>query len=103
MKHVKMSEKCLSPERIQRVFQNCVLDIPASGVIHLHEISQKKEFESFMDEKNTRCYSLKETGNDEVFEDYKLLCKALGFDLKKAYMRQEDFIRNIKKSTLIPT
>ena len=99
----KMTDNCLSPERIQRVFQNCVLDIPASGVIHLHEISQKKEFESFMDEKNIRCYSLKETGNDEVFEDYKLLCKALGFELKKAYMRQEDFVRNIKKSTLIPT
>ena len=40
---------------------------------------------------------------NEVFEDYKLLCKALGFELKKAYMRQEDFVRNIKKSTLIPT
>ncbi len=92
-----MIDNCLSPERIQRVFQNCVLDIPASGVFHLHETSQKKEFESFMDEKNTRCYSLKGTGNDEVFEDHKLLCKALGFELKKAYMRQENFVRNIKK------
>lgn len=95
-----MGNQCISAERIQRVFQNFVLDLPASGVVHLHEISQKKEYESFLDERNRTCYTMKETGNDEVYEDFKKLCHALGFDLKKAYMRQEEFIRTIKKACL---
>ena len=62
-----MGEQFLSAERIQRVYQNCILDLPASGVVHLHEVSQKKEFESFTDENNILNYTLKETGNDEVY------------------------------------
>lgn len=95
-----MGEQFLSAERIQRVYQNCVLDLPASGVVHLHEVSQKREFESFTDEKNILNYTLKETGNDEVYEDFKILGKALSFDLRKAYMRIEDFNRVIKKVRL---
>ena len=93
-------EDYLSAERIQRVFQNCVLDLPASGIVHLHEVSQKKEYESFMDEKNIRCYTLRETGNDEVFEDFIRVCDTLNFHLKKAYMRLEEFVKMIKKTFL---
>ena len=95
-----MGEQFLSAERIQRVYQNCILDLPASGVVHLHEVSQKKEFESFTDEKNIQNYTLKETGNDEVYEDFKVLSMALSFDLQKAYMRLEDFTRVIRKVSL---
>ena len=95
-----MGKQCISPERIQRVFQNCILDVPASGVIHLHEVSQKKEYETFLNDKNILTYSLKETGNDEVFEDFKSIGKALSFELRKAYMRQEEFTRLIARSRL---
>ena len=95
-----MGEQCISPERIQRVFQNCILDVPASGIIHLHEVSQKKEFESFLDDKNILNYTMKETGNDEVFEDFKFLGKTLSFDLRKAYMRQEEFTKVLGRTSL---
>ena len=96
----QMGNKAISAERIQRVFQNCVLDLPASGVVHLHEVSGKKEYASFMNEKNIRCYTLEETGKDEVLEDFRLLCKIFDLDLRKAYMRQEEFTRILKKTTL---
>lgn len=95
-----MGEKCISPERIQRVFQNCILDTPASGVIHLHEVSQKKEYASFLDDKNILNYTMKETGNDEVFEDFKSLGMVLSFDLRKAYMRHEEFVKMIGRVSL---
>ncbi len=82
------------------MLQNCVLDIPASGVIHLHEVSQKKEYESFLDDKNILNYTMKETGNDEVFEDFKFLGKALSFELRKAYMRQEEFTKMLGRTCL---
>ena len=96
----QMGNKAISAERIQRVFQNCVLDLPSSGVVHLHEVSGKIEYASFINEKNIRCYTLEETGKDEVLEDFKLLCKTFDIDLRKAYMRQEEFTRILKKTSL---
>ena len=95
-----MRENSISPERIQRVFQNCVLDRPSAGVVHLHEISGKKEFESFLNEEQIRCYTLKENGNDEVFEDFRKLSAALNFDIKKAFMRHEEFVKILMKVSL---
>ena len=95
-----MGENAISPERIQRVFQNCMLDLPSSGVVHLHEISQKLEYESFVDEKNILNYTLKETGQDEVYNDFKLIGKILSLSLEKAYMRYEEFMRAIRKVSI---
>lgn len=95
-----MGENQISAERIQRVFRNCVLDLPASGVVHLHEISGRKEYESYINEQNDRVYTLKETGKDEVFEDFRVISQALSFQLKKAYMRQEEFHRVINSISL---
>ncbi len=95
-----MGRQTISAERIQRVFRNCILDVPASGVIHLHEISGKKEYESYINEHNDRIYTLKETGNDEVFEDFKRISEALSLYLKKAYMRQEEFHRVVNNIRL---
>ena len=90
----------ISPERIQRVFQSCILDIPSSGVVHLHEISGKLQYESYRDDENILSYTTKETGEDEVYQDFKLIGKSINLALEKAYMRQEDFVRLIKKVTL---
>ena len=88
---LSMGNHPISPERIQRVLRNCVLDIPASGIVHLHEVSAKKEFYSFVDLFGSTNYSTDETGRDEVSEDFIRLSKALGFSLQKAYMRLEQF------------
>ena len=95
-----MGKKKISAERIQRVLRNCILDIPAAGVIHLHEVSGKKEYESYTDENQCTVYTLRESGRDEVYEDFQILGEALSFSLKKAYMRQEDFHRVIKNIAL---
>ena len=73
---------------------------PSAGVVHLHEISGKKEFESFLNEEQIRCYTLKENGNDEVFEDFRKLSAALNFDIKKAFMRHEEFVKILMKVSL---
>ena len=86
-----MQSEVISAERIQRVLSNCVLDMPVTGVVHLHEISGNIQFRSFVDSKGEKFYDLIETGKDEVSEDFAALSKALNLSLKKAYMRQEDF------------
>lgn len=96
----QMGEEPLSAERIQRVFQNCILDIPAAGTLHLHDVSGKKEYNSYLNEKKIRCYTTKETGKDEVFEDFKKLNKALHLDLNNAFIRYEEFTRMIRKVRL---
>ena len=88
----------LSAERIKRVLSNMVLDIPANGVVHLHEISMKKQYETYIDKKGHIAYSLKETGKDEVYEDFLEISKALHIDINYAYMRQEKFNKELKKA-----
>lgn len=97
---LSMGNYPISPERIQRVLRNCVLDIPASGIVHLHEVSAKKEFYSFVDLFGSTICSTDETGRDEVSEDFFHLSKALGFSLQKAYMRLEQFNRCLNSVTL---
>ena len=75
-----------------------VLDIPANGVVHLHEISMKKQYETYIDKKGHIAYSLKETGKDEVYEDFLEISKALHIDINYAYMRQEKFNKELKKA-----
>ena len=82
------------------MFQSCILDIPSSGVVHLHEISGKLQYESYRDDENILSYTTKETGEDEVYQDFKRIGKSINLALEKAYMRQEDFVRLIKKVTL---
>lgn len=87
----------ISPERIQRVLQSCILDVPSSGIVHIHEISGKLEFESIRNDKGVLAYSTQETGEDEVYQDFKLAGKAINLSLEKAYIRKEEFVRRIQK------
>ena len=95
-----MGENAVSPERIQRVFQNCILDIPAAGIVHLHEVAGNIEYYSSINEENERVYTLKPTGKDEVTEDFNSLCKSLGFSVNLAYERLEVFTKKRNQITL---
>ena len=95
-----MKESPISAERIQRVLQKCILNIPSNGVVHLHEVSGKIAFEEYIDREGHLAYTLNETGDDEVSRDYDRLTKALGISLDYAYMRQEEFNKEIKKAAV---
>jgi transposase len=95
-----MKENPISPERIQRVLQKCVLDIPANGVVHIHEVSGKIAFEEYIDREDHLAYKLKETGKDEVTMDFERIKKALGVDISYAYVRQEEFNKELKKAAV---
>ena len=95
-----MGKDMISAERIQRVLSDCVLDEIAKGYLHIHEPSQKNGFVSYNDIHNHKAYSLRLSGKDEVFEDFKLLNKALGINIDKAYYKKEEFKRILKKAKL---
>ena len=95
-----MGADVISAERIQRVLQNCILDIPTSGVLHFHEVSGKIEFRNKIDEDGYRAYSLKTTDDDEVAIDFELFKKAVGLKLDMAYERQEVFNKKLKNMAL---
>lgn len=95
-----MGNNSVSPERIQRVLQNCVLDIPAAGLVHLHEVSGKIEYSSYVDDSGGRMYTLKPTGKDEVTEDFNSLCNAIGFSVDLAYERLEVFTKKRNRIAL---
>ena len=95
-----MGGKPISVERIARVFRNCVLDIPQNGILHLHAVTERKQFKSYLDEKGRVAYTMTETGKDEVAGDFIRVSKALGIDLKYAYMRQEEFNTLIRKGVI---
>lgn len=97
---MSLKDYSLSAERIKRVFSHMVLDIPANGIVHLHEVGGKSQFENYTDKKGHIAYSLKETGNDEVFEDFLKICEALHIDINKTHMRQELFNKELKKATV---
>ena len=95
-----MGEDMISAERIQRVLSNCVLDEIAKGYLHIHEPSQKNGFISYRDLNEHKAYSLRLSGKDEVFEDFKLLNRALGINIDRAYYKKEEFKRILKKAKL---
>ena len=95
-----MGEDVISAERIQRVLQKCILDIPAQGVLHFHEVSGKMEFINWIDKDGYRTYSLEPDENDEVSLDFEILKKAMGLTLENAYERQEVFNKKLKKMNL---
>lgn len=92
-----MNQDAVSAERIQRVLANCILDMPAKGVLHLQEVSGKVEFDNYIDEKGYRTYTTKETDDDEVALDFRLLLRTLNLEIDKAYIRQEVFNSKKKK------
>lgn len=71
----------LSAERIIRVLNRLNLDQPAVGYVHLHQIGGKQGF------KENNQFS----GDDEIFNDYKLINIAFGIEFNKAYEREEKF------------
>ena len=93
-----IGEPGISAERIIRVFSNCVLDIPQNGILHLHAVSEKMEFSSFLDQRGRLAYTTKPTGFDEVSHDFDLVCRALGLSLSNAYVRQEQFNSLVRKA-----
>lgn len=95
-----MGEYPLSAERIQRVLAKCILDEPASGVVHLHDVSGNIGYESFIDKTGHIAYSMNESQKDEVYEDFVRLSSCLNFSLPKAYMRKEIFNNVISNVTL---
>jgi hypothetical protein len=68
--------------------------------VHIHEISGKLEFESIRNDKGVLAYSTQETGEDEVYQDFKLAGKAINLSLEKAYIRKEEFVRRIQKAAI---
>lgn len=88
----------ISAERIIRVFSNCILDIPQNGILHLHAVSEKMAFTSFLDRKGRLAYTTNLTGADEVSQDFDLVCRALGISISSAYVRQEQFNSIIRKA-----
>lgn len=88
----------ISAERIIRVFSNCVLDIPQNGVVHLHAVSEKMQFVSYIDRRGRLAYTTELTGFDEVSHDFDLVCSALGLSLSHAYLRQEQFNSLVRKA-----
>jgi len=96
-----MGEDAISAERIQRVFQNMVLDMSASGYVHLHSVSGNIQFEKYLDKAGYYAYTLKPNGEDEVTNDFKLVQKALGIELPNAYEKIEVFNKKKKKIKLM--
>ena len=88
----------ISAERIIRVFSNCVLDIPQNGVVHLHAVSEKMQFASYIDRRGRLAYTTELTGSDEVSHDFDLVCSALGLSFSHAYLRQEQFNSLVRKA-----
>lgn len=95
-----MKSNAISAERIQRVLQKCNLNIFSVGWLHIHEVSQKNAFMRYIDKQGHLAYKIKESGEDEVAEDFKQLCSALGINIKSAYMKQESFNKEIKKASV---
>lgn len=95
-----MKEEMISAERIQRVLQNCVLNTWNVGWLHIHEVSQKTAFIKYIDKYGHSAYRTKESGEDEVREDFNKLCGSLGIEIKSAYMKQEVFNKEIKKAAV---
>ncbi|MEG1169703.1 MAG: IS1634 family transposase [Erysipelotrichaceae bacterium] len=95
-----MKEEMISAERIQRVLQNCVLNTWNVGWLHIHEVSQKTAFIKYIDKYGHSAYRTKESGEDEVREDFNKLCGSLGIEIKSAYMKQEIFNKEIKKAAV---
>lgn len=88
----------ISAERIQTVLRRCTLSEPSLGILHLHEIGGKRQFASYVNDSGVLTYSMKTTGQDEIFADYQLLQAAFGITLDAAYIRQEQFNQIIKNS-----
>ena len=93
-----MGASRISAERIIRVFVNCVLDVPQKGILHLHAVSEKLQFSSYVDCWGRLAYTKELTGNDEVSQDFVLVCRALGIHLSNAYIRQEQFNSMVRKA-----
>lgn len=99
MEHA-MGGRPVSMERVQRVLSRCVLEEPAGGIVHLHQVGGKNGFETYLDKRGRLAYTLEPSGQDEVFEDYQKLLGAFHIDLDAAYMRKEEFNQTIKKGYL---
>lgn len=93
-----MGKSRISAERIIRVLLNCVLDIPQNGILHLHAVSEKMQFASYIDRCGRLAYTTDLTGGDEVSCDFELVCSALGLSLSHAYIRQEQFNSSVRKA-----
>jgi len=97
---ISMGDNAISPERIRNVLQKCILDYPSAGIVHLHEISGRREFATFFEDGNIYSYSPSNPSDDKIAEDFKRISHAIHLDLKKAYMRQEEFVRAIRNINL---